>query len=485
MSNYKFKGVLLVFLVLFGVFNVANAIKFESYNITCNIDQDNKVHEIIFLDIYNNNSKDIDDITYIIPQNAYNLKVYSDRGIGSFSKNQNEGSTEIITKLKNPIKKGERGYLKIVFDSDIVWDKGTKKLLSISVPAVDSNFSMVIKLPPGAAVVSPAEGLLSITPQDYIIDTDGKQIFIKWKRKLSESEKYFTATVSYTILSSSYNQTTPSTSYTNNIYYNILIVILILLAGALLYGIIYEKKKNTAKTKYITELSIKKEELVDELNNLKSKIGILESENNIKDDHIKELMDKNKELNNKLDELILKINKLEMEIKDKEDIIKKLKDINNELSNNIDYYKNEISTLNSKIDELNELYNKEMEEIDELNKYSENIISEKEKTITKLKNKINEYEQTILNLKNTLNEYEKTKGEMLMSILTEEEKMIIKLIREYKEITQKEIVELTGLTKPKVSRIVSDLEGRGIIKKVKIGRINKLTLSDELDGWLN
>jgi uncharacterized membrane protein len=73
---------------------------------------------------------------------------------------------------------------------------------------------------------------------------------------------------------------------------------------------------------------------------------------------------------------------------------------------------------------------------------------------------------------------------MLMNILTEEEKMVIKLIKEYKEITQKEIVEITGQTKPKVSRIVSDLEGRGIIKKVKIGRINKLTLSDELNGWL-
>ena len=54
---------------------------------------------------------------------------------------------------------------------------------------------------------------------------------------------------------------------------------------------------------------------------------------------------------------------------------------------------------------------------------------------------------------------------------------------EYLKI-KKEIVELTGLTKPKVSRIVSDLEGRGIIKKIKIGRINKLTLSDELNGWL-
>ena len=212
---------IILFLLLFGVFNTANAIKFESYNVTCDIDQNNKVHETIFLNIYNDNSEDIKDITYIIPQNAYNLKVDSDRGIESFSKNPKEGSTEIVIKLKNPIKKGEKGYLKTTFDSDIVWDKGDKKLLSVSVPAVDSNFSMTVILPTGAAVVSPAEGLLSITPQDYIIDTDGKRIFIKWKRKLSENERYFTATVSYTILMSSPQNQTPAIS--KNIYYNILI----------------------------------------------------------------------------------------------------------------------------------------------------------------------------------------------------------------------------------------------------------------------
>ena len=35
------------------------------------------------------------------------------------------------------------------------------------------------------------------------------------------------------------------------------------------------------------------------------------------------------------------------------------------------------------------------------------------------------------------------------------------------------------MSKPKVSRIVSDLESRGVIKKVKIGRINKLALTDK------
>ncbi|WP_292460720.1 winged helix-turn-helix transcriptional regulator [Methanothermococcus sp.] len=482
MIHNRLKGVVILFLLLFGVFNTANAIKFESYNITCNIDQSNKVHETVFLDIYNNNSEDVKNITYIIPQNVYNLKVDSNRGIESFSKNQKEGSTEIVIKLKNPIKKGEKGYLKISFDSDIVWDKGYKKLLSVSVPAVDSNFSMTVVLPLGAAVVSPAEGLLSITPQNYVIDTDGKHIYVKWKKKLNASEGYFTATVSYTILTSTYqNQTT---TISNDKYYNILIVILILLAIGSIYGIIYEKRKNISKTKYIEELSLKKEELNNKLNDLKNKVNILESEINIKDENIRKLREKNKELNNEINELTSKINKLEMEINDKDNTIKKLKDMNDELLNKVKYYKSEITSLNSKINELNELYNKEMEKIDELNKYTKSVITEKEETIVKLKSTINEYEQIISNLKNTINEYEKTKGEILMNILTEEEKMIIKLIREYKEITQKEIVELTGLTKPKVSRIVSDLEGRGIIKKIKIGRINKLTLSDKLNGWL-
>ncbi|WP_394296279.1 helix-turn-helix transcriptional regulator [Methanothermococcus thermolithotrophicus] len=69
-----------------------------------------------------------------------------------------------------------------------------------------------------------------------------------------------------------------------------------------------------------------------------------------------------------------------------------------------------------------------------------------------------------------------------MNILTDEEKMIIGLIKEHGDITQKDLVEITGMTKPKISRMVSDLEQRGIIRKVKIGRINKIVISDDFKG---
>ncbi len=475
--------ILLLFIV-----NTVNAIKFEDYKVICDISQNNSVHETIYLKIYNNGTKDIDKITYIIPQVAHNLNIYSDRGIKSFSRILKDGSTEINVELKNPIKTGETGNLNISFNSDIVWDKGNKKLLSVSVPAVNSNFTMIVVLPEGASIVSPAEGLLSITPQDYTIDTDGKRIYVIWKKKLNQNEKYFGATVSYAILSLpvSHNNTRISNP-NHNIYYNILIIVLILFAIGLGYGIIYEKKKGRLKTKYIEEITAKKEELIKGLGDLKNRIGLLEGELKNKDSTIKKLKEENKNLikklefnNNELNKLNSKIEKLEEELSNKNRIVQKLEEANVELSNKINEYVSEIGSLKSSIIELENKYNEKIDINKKLQKKIDKLADENKKYREIIAKKDN----TISNLKNIMDEYEKTKSEMLMNILTDEEKMIIKLIKEHKEITQKEIVEITGMTKPKVSRIVSDLEGRGVIKKVKIGRINKLTLSDELKGWL-
>lgn len=479
-------SVLIIFILC--IFNTVNAIKFENYNVICDIDQNNNVHESISLDIYNNNSEEIDEITYIIPQNTYNLKIDSDRGVKSFSKTLKDGSTKIIINLENPIKKGEKGYINLTFDSDIVWDKGDKKLLSISVPAVDSNFTMTVILPVGASIVSPAEGLLSITPQDYTIDTDGKRIYVMWKKKLKKEDRYFGATVSYAMLS-----IPPVNNVSNpdqNIYYNILIIFLILFAAGLGYGIIYEKKKNKSKNNHIKELTLKKDELIKNIGDLKDEINKLEIELKNKNNIIQNLKKENEELisklnnyNNEIDNLKSKLDELKNELNNRNKINQKLEETNIELSNKISAYISEINALKSKLNELNKLekaYNKEIMKNNKLNEDINKLI-EKNKKYEEI---ISKKDDTIYKLKGIIDEYEKTKGEMLMSILTEEEKMIIKLIKEYKEITQKEIVEITGLTKPKVSRIVSDLEGRGVIKKVKIGRINKLTLSDELNGWL-
>jgi len=179
-KNFK-KIIILLF--FFSVINIGGAIKFENYDVIYNIDQNDLVHGTIYLDICNNNSEDISSITYILPQSIHNLKVTSNKNISSVSDYQVDGSTKIIIDLKDPIKTGERCYLNISFDSDMIWDKNGRKMFSTTVPAVNSNFTMTVILPMGAAVVSPAEGLLSITPQDYIINTDGKRIYIEWKRK--------------------------------------------------------------------------------------------------------------------------------------------------------------------------------------------------------------------------------------------------------------------------------------------------------------
>jgi len=337
MFNFKkYRTIIGSILIIFFLclFNTANAIKFENYEVLCDIDQNNNVHESIVLEIYNNNSDEIDEITYILPQNADNLKVDSDRGIKHFSKASKDGSTEIIIELENPIKKGERGRINITFDSDIVWDKGDKKLLSISVPAVDSNFTMTVILPAGASIVSPAEGLLSITPQDYTIDTDGKRIYVMWKKELNQDEKYFGATVSYAILSvppQNNNVNNPN----QNIYYNILIVVLVLFALGLGYGIIYEKKKNKSKTKCIEELTLKKEELIKNVGDLKNKISKLESELRNKDSLIQKLTNEEKGNEDLINNLKSKLNELEKELNSKNKINQKLEEVNVELSNKI------------------------------------------------------------------------------------------------------------------------------------------------------
>ena len=47
-------SILIIFFLC--LFNTANAIKFENYEVLCDIDQNNNVHESIVLEIYNNNS---------------------------------------------------------------------------------------------------------------------------------------------------------------------------------------------------------------------------------------------------------------------------------------------------------------------------------------------------------------------------------------------------------------------------------------------
>jgi len=481
----KFKKIIIL-LFIFGVINTDEAIKFEKYDIIYNIDQNDLVHGTIYLDMYNNNSGDISNITYILPQSINNLKVISNKNISSVSNYQADGSTKIIIDLKDPIKRGERCYLNISFDSDMIWDKNGRKMFSVTVPAVDSNFTMTVILPMGAAVVSPAEGLLSITPQDYTINTDGKRIYIEWKRELSQENKYFTATVSYK-LQGIITSTNQSNGITDNLYYIILVIVLILIIIGSIYGIYYEKRKNTKKNKTIEELFQEKEKLNSKINNLLNDINDLKSKMDLKEDMISKLKEKNEELLKEISKLINELNEIRDKLNKKNEVIEELKNLNEDLNKKLEDCIRERMLLNLKIEELNKVnksYEEELNALNELNNRNKKILFEREKTIEELNNTLKSYKETINNLKHKIENYEKTKGELLMNILTEDEKMVAKLIKEYGEITQKEIVNITGLTKPKISRIVADLEGRGIIKKIKFGRINKLTLSDEF-RWYN
>ncbi|EHP85309.1 helix-turn-helix transcriptional regulator [Methanotorris formicicus] len=421
--------------------NSAFGISFEKYEVVCDVDANNNVHETITLSIFNNNSKDIKDITYIVPQTLKNLEVYSDRGVKSYSKRLIEGATEIYIELENPIKKNEHGEITLEFDTDnLVWDKENgEKLLSISVPAVRSKFELSIKLPPGAAVVSP-QGFLSITPQGYVVDTDGRRIVIKWKKEL-EDEKSFTATVAYAIITKPVVNNTLTYGFAG---------VSFLLAVSLLCFMIATRKNKLYKNRI--------EDLQKELENLSK---TLEK----KDNEVKKLSEINKLLNNDLKNANMSVEAYKKEVIKKDKEIEKIKEEYEKCLRKVEELKKELL----KIDELK----------DDVDAYKE--LSERyKKELESLKDSINRKDEYIKMLENKIKEYESNRRDILMNVLTDEEKEIINLIGRYGSITQKEIVEITGMTKPKVSRLVSDLEQRGIVKKMKIGRINKLVLSEDV-----
>lgn len=73
----------------------------------------------------------------------------------------------------------------------------------------------------------------------------------------------------------------------------------------------------------------------------------------------------------------------------------------------------------------------------------------------------------------------------ILDILSKEDKLIIdKLLKNNGEVRQYEITYTQGLTKLKVHRILRKLEDKGIIKKEKIGKVNKIILDKEIHDIL-
>jgi predicted transcriptional regulator len=67
-----------------------------------------------------------------------------------------------------------------------------------------------------------------------------------------------------------------------------------------------------------------------------------------------------------------------------------------------------------------------------------------------------------------------------IDILREDEQAILKLVVENDGIDQREIQRVTGFSKTKVSKILSELEKRGAITKEQIGRRNRIYLAEKM-----
>lgn len=67
----------------------------------------------------------------------------------------------------------------------------------------------------------------------------------------------------------------------------------------------------------------------------------------------------------------------------------------------------------------------------------------------------------------------------VLTVLHENERKVVEIIMREKEVDQRRIVKETGFSKSMISRLVKDLESRGVIKVEKKGRTNKLSLVDK------
>jgi uncharacterized membrane protein len=67
-----------------------------------------------------------------------------------------------------------------------------------------------------------------------------------------------------------------------------------------------------------------------------------------------------------------------------------------------------------------------------------------------------------------------------IDILKEDEQSILKMIIDEEGIEQRKIQDETGFSKAKVSKIISELEKRGAVRKEQIGRKNRLYLAEKL-----
>ncbi|MFQ5815191.1 MAG: cell wall-binding repeat-containing protein [Candidatus Hydrothermarchaeaceae archaeon] len=77
----------------------------------------------------------------------------------------------------------------------------------------------------------------------------------------------------------------------------------------------------------------------------------------------------------------------------------------------------------------------------------------------------------------------KRKERVPITVLTEDERRIISAINEQGgELTQDQLPELTSFSRPKISRVISELVERGVLSKEPYGRTQKIAIKKELVG---
>ena len=416
---------LLLFLLL--LMNISSAYSIEKIWIVCKVNPDDTINETITMVVYNDDYKNLSSFSYTIPQNVENLSINASTKIKGYSALYSNGVTEIALGFEKPVPPYH--YVNITFNclvTDAVWTRDDTKQLIMNFPISAKNATIKVILPPGAVILSP-QGNLLVTPSGYKITTDGKHQIIIWDLSLNK-EITFTVTAKYTFISYNNQNIIEQPAISSNLKYYLIIA----MVGVVAFGGLFIRERIT-KNKALSEVNSKLSELNDKL---------------------KEKEEEVKKLTTKIESLENELSKANKNLLNKDEIINALNE--------------KISDYESKIQKLVEENSTYKEKAELLNKH-----------IEKLKKENEELKDKVKNLEEIAKKYMEEKRGVLWSFLTEDEKIIIDLIKKHGHITQKEIVEITGMSKPKVSRIISELEDRKIIMKEKIGRINKLTLTEE------
>lgn len=94
-----------------------------------------------------------------------------------------------------------------------------------------------------------------------------------------------------------------------------------------------------------------------------------------------------------------------------------------------------------------------------------------------LSEKIVEQETTLVKQEKTL----ENNAKVILNFLTPNERKVIHTLLENNgKVKQYELTYLPGLNKVKTHRIIKDLAAKGVIKKEKLGRVNRIVLDKEL-----